>query len=74
MKFKLGQFRNAHEKVVHELYEKDGKASLSLYCAITLCPVLAAFWYCREKDPSNEELTKTIENVKLFYGITEVEE
>lgn len=74
MKFKVGAYRLAHEKFVRERYLEDGMNSLSLYCAVSFCPVLAAYWYCQEIDPENKELTKRIENVKLFYGIEEVEE
>lgn len=74
MKFKVGTYRQAHEKFVQERYLEDGINSLSLYCAVSFCPVLAAYWYCREVDKDNAELTERIENVKLFYGITEVEE
>lgn len=74
MIFKIGQFRKAHEGAVKEMYVKDGVESLSLYCACSLCPVLAAYWFCRELDPNNLNLTKRIEGVKIFYGIEGVEE
>lgn len=74
MIFKIGEFRKAHEKLVHDMYDSTGIDSISLYCACSLCPVIAAYWFCREKDPSNIELTKRIENVKVFYGILGVEE
>ena len=74
MKFKIGAYRQAHEKFVKERYLEDGIDSLSLYCAVGFCPVLAAYLYCKEVDPDNPELTRRIESVKLFYGITEVEE
>ena len=72
MKFKVGQYRQAHEKFIKERYLEAGINSLSLYCAVSFCPVLAAYWYCKELDSENEELTKRIQNVMLFYGITEV--
>ena len=74
MKLKIGSFRQAHERFIKERYKELGIDSLSLYCACSACPVLAAYWYCREIDPDNPELTRRIESVKLFYGITEVEE
>lgn len=74
MIFKIGQFRRAHEEMVHELYRDSGINSISLYCSTSLCPVVAAYWFCRELDPDNVELTRRIESVKLFYGIIEVEE
>ena len=74
MIFKLGQFRKAHENTVREMYSSDGIDSLALYCACSLCPVIAAYWFCREQFPEDNELTKRIENVKLFYGIEKVEE
>ena len=74
MKFKVKQFRQAHESFVKERYEELGIDSISLYCACSGCPVLAAYLYCKEVDPDNPELTRRIESVKLFYGITEVEE
>lgn len=74
MKFKVGLYRKAHEILVHRLYEEDGIDSLSLYSAVSFCPILAAYWFSREKDSDNPELTRRIESVKLFYGITEVEE
>jgi hypothetical protein len=74
MKFKVGQFRQAHQKFVQERYKEDGIDSLSLYSAVSFCPILAAYIFCREIDPDNIELTKRIENVKLFYDIKEVEE
>lgn len=74
MIFKVKPFRQAHEKFVKERYKEDGINSLALYCAVSFCPVLAAYWFCREIDPDNIELTKRIENVKLFYGIEEVVE
>jgi hypothetical protein len=74
MIFKIGQFRQAHEQFVKERYQELGIDSLSLYCACSACPVIAAYTYCKEIDPNNSELTRRIENVKLFYGIEEVEE
>ena len=74
MKFKVGQFRQAHQKFVQERYKEAGIDSLSLYSAVSFCPILAAYIFCREIDPDNIELTKRIENVKLFYDIKEVEE
>jgi hypothetical protein len=74
LKFKIGEFRNAHQKYIVERYKEAGIDSLSLYCAVALCPVLAAYWFCREVDSENPELTRRIESVKLFYGVIEVEE
>ncbi len=74
MKFRIGQYRQAHEEAVKERYLSDGINSLSLYCAVGFCPVLAAYWFCREIDPNNPELTRRIESVKVFYGVDEVEE
>lgn len=74
MKFKIGQYRQAHEKFVRERYFEAGIDSLALYSAVSFCPILAVYWFCREVDSNNKELTKRIENVKLFYGVTEVEE
>jgi hypothetical protein len=70
--FKIKPFRQAHEKFVKERYLSDGENSISLYCAVSLCPVIAAYWFCREVDPANKELTRRIEGVKIFYGIEEV--
>jgi hypothetical protein len=72
--FKIGIFRQAHEKFVKERYKEDGIDSISLYCAVSFCPVLAAYWFCREVDLDNKELTRRIESVKLFYGVDEVVE
>lgn len=74
MKFKIGSYRQAHEKIVREMYKKEGINSLALYSAVSFCPIIATYIYCLEIDPGNYELTKRVENVKLFYGITEVEE
>lgn len=74
MKMKIGTYRKAHEKKIQELYKEAGPNAIAFYCAVSFCPVLAAYWFCREVDFENPELTKRIENVKLFYGITEVEE
>ena len=74
MIFKIGEFRKAHEKLVHAMYESTGIDSISLYCACSLCPVIAAYWFCREKDPANIELTGRIESVKVFYGIVGITE
>ena len=74
MKFKVGLYRKAHESLIHNLYKTDGIDGISLYCAVSFCPVLAAYWFCREVDSNNEELTRRVESVKLFYGIMEVEE
>lgn len=74
MKFKVGLFRQAHQKFIQERYREAGINSLALYCAVSFCPVLAAYWFCREVDSENPELTRRIESVKLFYGVTEVEE
>jgi hypothetical protein len=74
MILKIGQFRQAHEKVIQERYKEAGMNSLALYCAVSLCPVLAAYWFCKEIDPNNPELTRRIEGVKIFYGIVGVEE
>lgn len=72
MTFKIKVFREAHEAMVKERYIKEGIDSISLYCAVSFCPVLAAYCFCREIDPDNKELTKRIENVMLFYGVVEV--
>jgi hypothetical protein len=74
MIFKIGPFRQAHEKFVKERYQDLGIDSLALYCAVSLCPVIAAYTYCKEIDPDNSELTRRIESVMLFYGIEKVEE
>jgi hypothetical protein len=74
MLFKVGAFRQAHEKFVQERYFELGIDSLALYSAVSFCPILAAYIFCKEVDSENLELTKRIENVKLFYGITEVVE
>ncbi len=74
MKFKIGQFRQAHEKFVQERYREEGINSLALYSTVSFCPILAAYIFCKEIDPENEELTKRIENVKLFYDVREIEE
>lgn len=74
MIFKLSPYRNAHEELTQKLYNEDGINSLALYCAVSFCPVLAAYWFCREKKPDDVELTRRIESVKIFYGITEVTE
>jgi hypothetical protein len=73
-KLTIGTFRQAHQEAVLERYAKDGINSLSLYCACTLCPVLAAYTFCFEAFPEDLELTKRIESVKLFYGVTEIGE
>lgn len=72
MIFKLEPFRAAHQATVIEFYEKDGINSLAMYCACSLCPVLAAYWFCREKYPADLELTRRIDSVMLFYGTSEV--
>ena len=74
MKFKIGQYRQAHEHFVRERYLQDGINSLALYSAVSFCPILAAYIFCKEIDPESLELTKRIENVKIFYGIEEVDE
>jgi hypothetical protein len=74
MVFKIGKFRKAHEEYVKARYEELGINSISLYCACSGCPVAAAYSFCAEIDPSNTELTKRIDNVKMFYGIVEIEE
>lgn len=72
MIFKLKVFRKAHEQTVKDLYIEDGINSISLYSAVSFCPILAAYWFCRELDRDNIELTKRIESIKIFYGIEEV--
>lgn len=74
MKFKISQFRNAHESFVKERYQELGIDSISLYCACSGCPVLAAYIFCKEIDTDSLELTRRIDSVKIFYGIEEVEE
>lgn len=74
MKFKIGAYRQAHEKKIQELYQEAGPNGIAFYCTVSFCPVLAAYWFCWEFDPTNSELTRRIESVKIFYGITEVEE
>jgi cytochrome c biogenesis protein CcdA len=59
---------------VLEAYEKDGINCLAMYCACAMVPVLAAYTFCAEKYPEDLELTKRIENVKIFYGISTIEE
>lgn len=74
MKFTVGYYRQAHAETVKKRYREEGIDSISFYCSVSFCPVLAAYLFCKEEDPTNEELTKRIENVKLFYGIEGVEE
>jgi hypothetical protein len=74
MKFKIKQYRQAHEKYVQERYAEAGVNSLALYCSVSSCPSLAAYIFCLEIDPTNEELTRRVESVKLFYGVKEVGE
>lgn len=74
MKFTVGYYRQAHADTVKKRYKEEGIDSISFYCSVSFCPVLAAYIFCKEEDPTNDELTKRIENVKLFYGIDEVEE
>jgi hypothetical protein len=71
--FKIEPFRKAHQEAVVESYKEAGINSIALYCACSFCPVLAAYWFCREAFPEDKELTKRIENVKLFYGVDDVE-
>jgi hypothetical protein len=70
----IGDFRKAHQELVLEVYAKDGADGLAMYCACMLCPVLAAYSFCLEKYPEDELLTKRIEGVKLFYGVSKIEE
>jgi len=72
MVFNISPFRNAHEEKIREIYSEDGIDSIALYCAVSFCPVIAAYWFCREIDSENIELTRRIESVKMFYGIEEV--
>lgn len=72
MTFNIRPYRQAHEKKVQEMYLERGIDSISFYCAVSYCPVVAAYTFCREIDPANEELTKRIDSVKLFYGVGEV--
>lgn len=74
MVFKIAPYRKAHEKSVKEMYLKDGVDSISFYCAVSFCPVIAAYWFCREVDPDNPELTRRIESARIFYSICEVED
>lgn len=74
MILKIGQYRKAHEKFVRDSYFKEGIDCLALYSAVTSCPILAVYWFCREIDCDNEKLTRRIEAVKLFYGVLEIEE
>lgn len=74
MIFKISTYRLGHEKNVHDVYKDVGVNGIALYCAVGFCPVLAAYWFCRELDPENKELTRRIESVILFYGIEGVEE
>jgi hypothetical protein len=70
--FDVNPYRLAHQEKVLELYEEAGPNALALYCACSFCPVLAAYWFCLEKYPNDKELTKRVENVKLFYGVENV--
>jgi hypothetical protein len=72
MKTDIQEFREAHQAKVIELYETDGMGVLSLYCACSMCPVLAAYTFCKEKYPDDEVLTDRIDKVKIFYGVTEI--
>ncbi len=74
MIFKISTYRLGHEKNVQDTYRDVGVNGIALYCAVSFCPVLAAYWFCREIDPENKELTRRIESVRIFYGIDDVEE
>lgn len=74
MIYKISIYRNAHEQKVKDLYAKEGINSISLYCTVSYCPILVGYWFCREVDPENQELTRRIESIKVFYGIEDVQE
>lgn len=72
MKMKVSTYREAHEENVKDLYKDAGVDGIAFYCAVSYCPVLVAYIFCKEEDPFNQEITNRIEKVKLFYGIKEV--
>jgi hypothetical protein len=74
MRISIKPYIVAHRKNVQELYQSAGVNGISFYCAVSFCPVVVAYVFCREIDPDNPEVNRRIESVMKFYGIKEVVE
>ena len=72
MKIEVKPYRDAHEENVKELYRDAGVDGIAFHCAVSYCPVVVAYIFCKEEDPFNQEIIDRIEKVKLFYGFEEV--
>lgn len=72
MKFDINIFRQAHQENVQKLYKKDGINAISFYCAVSFCPVIAAYCFCKEVDPDNKELDRRIKNNMTFYSVESI--
>lgn len=72
MKLKIGLYRSSHEQNVKKLYIESGPDAISFYCSVSFCPVLAAYYFCSEVNPSDEEVKRRIQSVMNFYSIVEV--
>jgi hypothetical protein len=74
MRVSLKPFENAHKENVQKLYLDAGVDAISFYCAVSFCPVVVAYTFCKQVDPENKEVQRRIESVMKFYGIKEVVE
>lgn len=72
MNYNIAPFRNAHEKNVQDLYQSDGVDAIALYCAVSFCPVIAAYTFCQEIAPDDVEVARRVLATKNFYGLDKV--
>lgn len=71
---KIGQFRKSKDELIKSV-RKQGIDSLSIFCACTGLPVVAACLFLKEEFPdSAEKMDKKIEALKEFYGYEEIRE
>ena len=74
MKININDFR-VHEKDAIAQYEKFGIDSLSLYSAVSSCPIIAVYYYIKEftnDENEKKELEKRINGLVEFYRYDEV--
>jgi hypothetical protein len=68
MKINIEQFRSNKAELIKSI-EKQGIDSLSLFCACTGLPVIAACFYVKEDLPQyDEEMDRKIAALREFYG------
>lgn len=72
MNIDVSPYRTAHKDNIIKEYKERGIDSIAFYSAVSYCPVLALYVFCREEFPEDEEITRRILSIKKFYEIDKI--